>query len=330
MALQFSKSMIQPGAFKINCVGLRRDNSLADKFDKSKAVWLFENGYSMQSIIQVIKFYIRPSKLMSKLNLTMGSVCFVPMISPLGLIIEKILARQGVQIIRVLHDVQKHPGDIWPNNRIIKKVVREAKFLITLSNSVDKQVHQISPSIRTAVAEVPIFDFKSMSNSFDLPKKYILCLGRIREYKGTSLMLKALDDEQFSSVSLVVAGEGKLEFKESQNVIRIAKWLSEAEIAELVIRSEIVAFPYIEASQSGLIPFCISKNKKIVITPLPGLIDQVAGYPNSSIATAITAEALSTALIKSLADEVKVLRTPKGSIDQLFVKCILESSFFQL
>jgi hypothetical protein len=33
------------------------------------------------------------------------------------------LRTYGVKVTRVIHDINKHPGDLWPTNKTIKKMI---------------------------------------------------------------------------------------------------------------------------------------------------------------------------------------------------------------
>jgi hypothetical protein len=86
-------------------------------------------------------------------------------------------------------------------------------------------------------------------------------------------------------------------------------------------------FPYIEASQSGLIPFCISSGKKIVITPLEGLLEQTSGYTNVFISKDLDPASLATAIeiaIKAPIQEIGYQMNSSKTIES----CLLESGFF--
>jgi hypothetical protein len=71
----------------------------------------------------------------------------------------------------------------------------------------------------------------------------------------------------------------------------------------LIRNAEVVVFPYIEASQSGIIPYCVSENKKILITPLPGLLEQTMSYQNTFITENFEVEKLSYSISEAIKAE---------------------------
>jgi len=176
------------------------------------------------------------------------------------------------------------------------KLIHSSDFLITLSKSVDEKVRAAKPSIQTVIYQHPVFRFKRIADTMDLPEKFILFIGRIREYKGLGQLIQAFSKLRTPEIALVIAGEGKFEYEMDQGITLINRWLEEPEIAELISRSHLVVFPYVEASQSGLIPYCISENKKIVITAQPGLLEQAASYKNSYVVLKSSVDALTKSI----------------------------------
>jgi glycosyltransferase involved in cell wall biosynthesis len=112
----------------------------------------------------------------------------------------------------------------------------------------------------------------------NLPK--LLLIGRIRDYKGLNHLL-----EEFRSINskftLLIAGEGSAKAEMPANVFFLNRWLNRIEFEHLIDFADIVLFPYSEASQSGILPIAIAKNKKIVVSTAPGLLEQSSGSQNS-------------------------------------------------
>ena len=80
------------------------------------------------------------------------------------------------------------------------------------------------------------------------------------------------------NLKLVIAGHGKIKKVHNARISYVNKWLSNEEILVFVSNAKVVVFPYIEASQSGLLPLVMSFNKTIVISNQPGLIEQSKNY----------------------------------------------------
>ena len=80
----------------------------------------------------------------------------------------------------------------------------------------------------------------------------------------------------------------------------INRWLSNIEFMEIISKTNIVFFPYSEASQSGNIPIAIAEKKIIVTTLQPGLVEQLSNYPLKVLYDGDKSDAMSLALADAL------------------------------
>jgi glycosyltransferase involved in cell wall biosynthesis len=313
--------------FSIMAICVRKDNELVEAYDQSKIVTLFNGLSSISTFSRIITYVFFPNKLLLDTRLSPVGVCLVPMISPLGLIVERLLKAQGVTVIRLLHDFEKHPGDSWPPNLLIRRIVKKSEFLITLSAGVASKVKELNPNIRVSNYPHPAFNFPISKAHTMPPKKYILFIGRIRKYKGVENLIAAYSDLIPEDIDLVIAGEGKLEYKVQPNIRVINRWLEEHEIASLVQNAEVVVFPYIEASQSGMLPYCVNENKKVVVTPLPGLLEQTSTYKNAYISGGFEVDSLIQALNAAIPAKT-FIEESSGVASKNIEECLLESGLF--
>ena len=111
-----------------------------------------------------------------------------------------------------------------------------------------------------------------------IPRRMILFWGRIRRYKGVETLIdcaRFLPDD----VDIVIAGEGANIYKSKtvndRRVRLIDKFLSEEEIAELCQLCSVVVTPYVDASQSGIVPVAYAFSKPVVATDVGALPEQV-------------------------------------------------------
>jgi glycosyltransferase involved in cell wall biosynthesis len=313
--------------FSVTSICLRSDNELIKEYDQSNVVRLFNDLVSLKTFLRLFKYVLMPKKLRLKARLPVNGFCLIPMISPLGMLVESILRRQGITVIRLLHDFEKHPGDKWPPNALNRHIVKHSKFLIALSNDVAGKIMKLNPKVQVSVYPHPSFDFITSPVESNISSSYLLFVGRIRAYKGVENLISAFTQLEIKGKELVIAGEGKLRVKPDSRIKFINRWLGENEIASLVKNAEVVIFPYIEASQSGILPYCVSQNKKIVVTPLPGLLDQISTYKNAFITEGFEVEDLTLALISAIQSEV-VAQEIGSRMYKNIEACLLESSIF--
>jgi glycosyltransferase involved in cell wall biosynthesis len=330
LALQLAKDLEKSDKFYLKSSGIRADNDYKEQFDASNRVMLLPGGYCIASIFQILRYFISQKKLLADLRVMPGDSCIVPMVSPFGVIIEYLLKGNHIKIIYFLHDAKRHPGDFWPSTRYIKKITKNSDFIITLSETVSHNLKMSNNKLRTAIYPHPVFDFGGITNVFELPENFILFIGRIRDYKGLNNLVHAFLSLSPSDFYLVIAGQGVPPSTSNSNIIVINRWLKDSEIAELISKSHVVAFPYNEASQSGLIPFCISENKKILITPLPGLVEQVKGYLNLEVSDGFLPNDLMKSIDKLITQKISHKTLVKKNTTINLELCLKKSGNFHL
>jgi glycosyltransferase involved in cell wall biosynthesis len=322
-----SEDLQSSSVFSLARICIRKDNEIVAEYDQSKVATLFNGLASITTPLKIIQYAFAPKKLLVDVGLSANGFCLVPMMSPLGLILESLLKFRGIKVIRLLHDFEKHPGDKWPPNFLIRHILKSSKFVIALSDDVANKIKTINSKIRLSVYPHPVFDFAISETDVTNSNRYILFVGRIREYKGIENLIAAFENLDAKDVKLIIAGEGKLKARANQRVDVIDRWLEENEIASLVKNSEVVVFPYIEASQSGLLPYCVSENKKVVVTPLPGLLEQIDSYKNAYVTKDFDVDSLNYALEAAIESETFLAETETPTKKNI-ESCLLESGFF--
>ena len=94
----------------------------------------------------------------------------------------------------------------------------------------------------------------------------------------------------------MIAGEGFKPNSKYSDIIYKNWWMTREEMISEVSSSDLVVFPYIEASQSGTIPICMSVGIPVVVTPVGGLPEQVIPGVNGFIATDVLPVSLKEAI----------------------------------
>lgn len=233
-------------------------------------------------------YFVGYRKILDKLLSLNITRVVVPMANPFDLILMKKLKKAGVQITQIIHDANRHPGDIWPTKMQIRKMVYLSDSIICLSKSTKRQILREYPKFNNEITVVmhPTLELESVDiEENELFTKftgnYFLLIGRIRKYKNFEGFIKSWATLNEFDYQLVVAGEGKIRLNSSEmrGIHVINRWLKKSEIVHLIRNSKVVVFPYLEGSQSGLIPICIKEKRWIITTEIPGLLEQTANYP---------------------------------------------------
>jgi glycosyltransferase involved in cell wall biosynthesis len=139
----------------------------------------------------------------------------------------------------------------------------------------------------------------------------ILFFGRIWEYKGLDYLIRAepLISAQVPEVRIVIAGRGDDFTRYRRLMVHPERftvyneYVSDDKVAELFQRSSVVALPYIDASQSAVIPVAYTFGKPVVATTVGGLPELVENGHTGLLVPPRDEQALADALIRLLRDK---------------------------
>ena len=206
-------------------------------------------------------------------------VMVIPMPSPWDIFLGRKLKRHGVLVTRIIHDASTHPGDVFPPQFWIKSLCRDANKIVVLSDFVANELIR-----RKYVSDKSIFVGKLPSvivndatqASSDTPRTNFLFIGRGRSYKGLENLLSAWPMVGDQQSHLTIAGEGHKVNSAISRITHIDRWLSDSEVLQYINESDVVILPYVEASQSGIIPIAHSFRRPVIVMPVGGLTEQVA------------------------------------------------------
>jgi glycosyltransferase involved in cell wall biosynthesis len=146
----------------------------------------------------------------------------------------------------------------------------------------------------------------------------ILFFGRIWEYKGLEYLIKAepLITARFPKATFVIAGTGEDFSRYRQMMVHRDRFVvhnehvSDSKRAELFRRASMVVLPYVDASQSGVIPIAYRFGKAVVATNVGGLPAMVDHGHTGYLVPPRDSEALAEAIILLL--ENKEMRCQFG------------------
>jgi glycosyltransferase involved in cell wall biosynthesis len=233
-------------------------------------------------------------------------------------LIHILLGKFNLSIVTTLHDVKPHIGEESLLHKFVMLCARKYSNHIFVHGKRLKEValeEFCIPSSKVSVipiGEHAVAPFKKYEkNDLKEDGNLILFFGRIWEYKGLKYLIKAepMITEQMPDAKIIIAGAGE-DFKKYENmmvnrdnfIVRNYR-IPYKEGAELFQRCSVIVLPYIDASQSGVIPTAYGFKKAIVVTnvgSIPEIVDDgVTGFivpPKDPVA-------LAEAIIKLLKDE---------------------------
>lgn len=274
--------------------------------------------FRLQELYHFITFPLLSFALFYRNRKKLPSILIQVMPSPMDYWLDIWSLLFKVRIYRAIHDFTPHPGELWPTRRAIKRRIKLADELFVFSSYISQHINRndIKP-IHECVLPNEIELIGGISNELveklsQMNQPLILFIGRIKKYKGLDFFLQTLNEYPEFIGSILIAGEGYIRFEGQIDVHLWNYWLSEAEIDYLLSRSNIVIFPYLEASQSGMIPLAMQKNKVILATDVGSLKEQLLAYKNKVLIKSEDKESLVNGLKVSVQMAIENTHLPKN------------------
>ena len=141
----------------------------------------------------------------------------------------------------------------------------------------------------------------------------VLFFGRLSQYKGLDVFYRAaaLVAAQLDGVRFVVAGRSfpgyvpppPPELPRGGRIEVLHRYIHNRETAELFARATLVACPYLDATQSGVVLTAFAFGKAVVATRVGGLPEYVQDGVNGLLVDPGDAEALAAAILRLLQDQ---------------------------
>ena len=218
-------------------------------------------------------------------------------------------------LVLTIHDARQHVGDHESQQTpqwIMDLGFRRADQVIVHGRSVKATLVEQLGWEPTQVHYIPhvAVGLPRQAAEISDDQSKILFFGRIWEYKGLEYLIRAAPHvlAEFPQAKFVIAGRGEdlqryytlMQSRESFEVHN--NWISDAHRSELFATASLVVLPYIEASQSGVIPIAYAYEKPVVATRVGGLPDMVDTGRTGLLVPPRDAEALARAICQLLRD----------------------------
>jgi glycosyltransferase involved in cell wall biosynthesis len=218
-------------------------------------------------------------------------------------------------LVCTVHDFRPHPGDKLSQKTpfwVEMFLRRRADQLIVHSQHVRTLMVQQLDGASENISLMPHIQIgqELASPMAEEDEHLILFFGRIWEYKGLEYLIRAepLISARVPDVRIMIAGQGE-DFSRyarmmvhPENFIVHNEFISEERTAEYFGRASIVVLPYVEASQSGVIPLAYSAAKPVVATTVGGLPEMVEHGRTGYLVAPRDAANLAEALVRLLLD----------------------------
>jgi len=195
--------------------------------------------------------------------------------------------RRHYPIVFTIHDPRQHMGDRGAKNtpqwvmdfgyrRADKVVVHGSQLRQVLIDELNISKDDIHVIPHIAIGERDLVPDKSEAIE-------LLFFGRIWPYKGLDYLIRAepLITRKFPNAKIVICGQGE-DFDRYRGMMTNPdqfivhnRWISDEERRNFFQRASIVVLPYVEATQSGVVPVAYAHSKPVIATRTGGLPDVV-------------------------------------------------------
>ena len=232
------------------------------------------------------------------------------------------------KVIFTVHDVTQHKGEeSFLADNLRKLILKQSHRVIILSEALrEKLVYQRVKSEKIFV--IPHANFSYYGEGFRLEdKKYnngrIIFFGRINHYKGLHILLEAMKIvvKERPLLKLSIVGNGDVSeheenFKLLKNNLELhVRWIGDEEVQGFFGESDFCIVPYIEASQSGVIPLSYSLGLPVIASRIGGIPEQVLDGETGYLVEPENVIDLAQLIIDLTADSEKVKLMGKSSYE---------------
>ena len=202
------------------------------------------------------------------------------------MLVAKLLRHKN--ICTFVHDLIPHSSTVKQVAKNESSIFKKADVLIVLTR---KYIEAASTKYNRPVNKVVFIrhPMPMYPQATSLEKKSIdytinfLFFGRIEGYKGLDILARAYRklETKYNNMCLTVAGNGDFspysqEYSLLKNVNIINRYIDDSEIPELFcVNNTVVVLPYIDATQSGVIPMAFYYGVPVIASNTGGLKEQL-------------------------------------------------------
>lgn len=222
---------------------------------------------------------------------------------------------RSIPLVVTVHDARHHPGDAESARTpqwVMDAGFRLASDLIVHAATVETTLRERNGR---SVSDVHVVPHIAIGGREDAPQRdedptAVLFFGRIWPYKGLEYLVRAepLVATAVPEVRFVIAGRGenldrylRMMVHPDRFVVR-NEFISEDDRVELFQQAAVVVLPYLEASQSGVVPVAYAFAKPVVATTVGGLPEAVDDGVTGLLVPPADEGALAAAIVRLLRD----------------------------
>ena len=218
-------------------------------------------------------------------------------------------------LVFTVHDFRPHPGDqlLRQTPFFIEMHARRCADELIVHNHHARELlvrHWGGAAGRVSVIPHIQIGQTSTSRADEEQENSVLFFGRIWPYKGLEYLIRAepLISARVPNVRIVIAGQGEDFSRYARMMTHPDRFIVQNEYipneraVEYFRRASVIVLPYIEASQSGVIPMAYSAAKPVVATTVGGIPEMVEEGRTGYLVAPRSMEQLAEAVTRLLLD----------------------------
>lgn len=197
------------------------------------------------------------------------------------------LHKHGIKVLNTVHDLHPHEAkksflQMLKHHLFYHRVYQVLKLsdAFVTNSIVQKKELEAKKSKLSFYHDFPSLVTESIIKGRKKPKElsydnYILFFGRIEEYKGVELLYNAFYNSNLCSKErLVIAGNGTIAFQRKEdetekNILVINRFIDDSEVQYLYSHAKCVVYPYLSATQSGVLSLAYYFNVPVLCSDVP-------------------------------------------------------------
>jgi glycosyltransferase involved in cell wall biosynthesis len=220
--------------------------------------------------------------------------------------------------VMTIHDVEAHLGEGNFITEVMSKItLKQCDQFIILSHVFLENMADLGVDLNE-VTVIPhglfdLYNTRAGNQSEKVYQKRLLFFGRISEYKGIGVLLRAfkLIRKREPEATLLVVGSGDMtpyekDLDDLSGVEVINRWIYDEEVENFFAKGDILIVPYIDASQSGVILTAYGFSMPVIASDIGGLPEQVVNGKSGILVEPGNVEALANACVQMLGDPKQV------------------------
>lgn len=236
---------------------------------------------------------------------------------PLQFLPRMALKAVCIPVVVSVHDAVRHAGEenlilAWMAD--VGMIASDA--VLVYSAQVGEQLKERLPGIASKVVQTVHGAFGTPAANKELHCRHkgkplvVGFFGRIERYKGIDRLISAMSMvSESSEFQLHVVGRGDLSSAQLEQLERLGasvrnEWIPDSEVEGIIQDFDILALPYDESSQSGVIGYAMSAGVPVVSTPVGGVREQVEESGAGLVASDLTPVAFADCLTRLFEDAV--------------------------